>query len=183
MKIHTSLFIALAANAAVCAAQSTDRTISPVDRNPACMDRNVDSNSPGCLNTTEPGAAARVVAPLGSQQAQPAAGEFPVTPGLKPAPILPPVGQQPLTPTNPTLPPVGQQPLTPANPTLPPIGQTPLAPTNPTLSPAGSASTTRSTGASSTGGAGGPSTGTGAAAGGASGGGAGAGGGGGGGRR
>src|SRR5688572_19042028 len=124
MKTLTSFFGLMIASAAFAqVAPSTERNVSPQDLNPACRERNVDANSPGCLAEDATRAPApRVVAPPGTQPAQPTAAEFQPAPGLKPAPTLPPVGQTPLTKPNPTLPPVGGTPLVKPAPNLPAAG-------------------------------------------------------------
>ena len=124
MRTLTIIFgLTLASTALAQVAPSTERNVSPQDLNPACRERNVDANSPGCLAEDATRAPApRVVVPPGTQPAQPAAAEFQPAPGLKPAPTLPPVGQTPLVKPNPTLPPVGEAPLVKPAPNLPAAG-------------------------------------------------------------
>lgn len=137
MRLRLSVFIAFAANAAVCAAQSTERNLAPPDRNPACMERNVDANSPGCL-TNEPASTGRIIAiPPATQPVTAPASESQPAPGLKPAPTLPPVGETPLVKPTPNLPPAGQTPLTTPAPNLPAAGpqSPPAVPTPPAETP------------------------------------------------
>ena len=137
MKPSLPIFFVLSAASALSNAQNTDRQ-SPQDDNPACMERNVDSNSPGCL-LNQPSSTGRVIA----QPANQSGNSFQPAPGLKAAP--------PLTTSVPTLPPVGNQPLV-QNPvpTLPPVGNKPLvANPVPTLPAAGSNVTPQSNSASS----------------------------------
>ena len=124
MKTLTIIFGLTVASAAFAqVAPSTERNVSPQDLNPACRERNVDANSPGCLAEDATRAPApRVVVPPGTQPAQPTAGEFQPAPGLKSAPTLPPVGQTPLVKPSPTLPPVGETPLVKPAPNLPAAG-------------------------------------------------------------
>src|SRR5688572_22814113 len=78
MKTLTTFFGLMIASAAFAqVAPSTERNVSPQDLNPACRERNVDANSPGCLAEDATRAPApRVVVPPGTQPTQPAAAEF-----------------------------------------------------------------------------------------------------------
>ena len=176
MRILTLSMSVLAALAATSTAyaQNTERS-SPLDANPACMERNVDSNSPGCLPRDDgqrqvvvpPAAAGAAAAPASTTTT----GEFKPAPGLKPAPSLPATGTTPLANPVPTLPPVGTKPLATPVPTLPPVGSSaPPATTSPPPRATGPGGTTSSgsSGVAGSGTAGGAAAGTaGPAAGGA----------------
>ena len=99
-------------------AQNTERA-NPLDANPACMDRNVDSNSAGCLPRDN--AARQIIvdprATTGATSTAPA-GASRAAPGLQPAPITPTSGNTPSMNPAPALPTAGNQPLTNPSPTL-----------------------------------------------------------------